>query len=299
MRTNRPILFVGTSTLDHLALVDQIPERDQRVKARSMLTCGGGPAATAAVAARTLGAPCHLVSAVGDDPAGSHILEEFRGCDIPTDGIQIIEGGHSSVSLIHVESNGLRTITAFGGVIEQYDLGRFPARLVEQSAIVHADGNHPPLTLEAFRTAKRHGVITSLDGGNMSEQALADLLPLTDIFITDAKSLPAELKHRGHEEACRLLAESGPECVVITNGKEGCVMRTSDGVFIERGIPVQVVDTTGAGDNFHGAFVFGVWKGLSMTETLKLANAFAAVSCEGLGGRGRLVSYDYIRERYL
>lgn len=290
-----PILFVGTSTLDHLALVDRIPERDQRIKASQLLTCGGGPAATAAVAAQTLGAPCTLISAIGDDLAGKLIVDELREFGVSTDGMQVIVNGHSSVSLIHVESNGLRTITAFGGVIEAYDLDRFPEYLVENCAIVHADGNYPPLTERAFRAARKYKKKTSLDGGNMSDEALEALLPLTDIFITDAKSLPGACKHLTHEEACRLLAASGPECVVITNGKDGCTMWTSEGISKERGVRVEVVDTTGAGDNFHGAFVFGVWKGFSLHDTLRLANAFAAVSCEGLGGRGKLVSYEYIR----
>jgi len=290
-----PILFVGTSTLDHLALVERIPESDQRIRALQMISCGGGPAANAAAAAKTLGAPCSLLSAVGDDKTGAEIVADLRALGIAVDGVQVVPGGQSSASLIHVERNGNRTITAFGGVIERYDLARLPEHLIEQCAIVHADGNNPRLTERVFQIAKRLGIMTSLDGGNIPEQALMRLLPLTNVFITDAKSVPASMESGTDVEICKAFAAHGPSCVVITNGKQGCTMWTGESAYDEPGLRVKVVDTTGAGDNFHGAFVYGLWDGLSLPECLRLANLFAAVSCEGLGGRGKLCTPDELK----
>ncbi|WP_248928918.1 carbohydrate kinase family protein [Paenibacillus hamazuiensis] len=294
-----PIAFVGTATWDQIALVDRLPQSDQRIKARDLLSCGGGPAANAAVSAQVLGAPCLLISCVGDDTTGKNIVDDLRRYSIGTQGIQIIHGGRSSNSLIQVESTGLRTITYFGGVLAKYDLQAFPEQLIEQCALVHADGNHPALTLKTFQLARQYGKLTSLDGGNIPEDVLNTMLEFVDVFITDVKSLPEALRDMSLDEACKELSKAGPRCVAITNGKHGCTMWTEEGIHTEPGIAVQVIDTTGAGDDFHGAFAFGLWKGLSYDACLKLSNIFAAISCEGLGGRGKLLSFDELEQKYL
>ncbi|MFC4601843.1 PfkB family carbohydrate kinase [Cohnella hongkongensis] len=295
-----PIVFVGTATLDHIALVDRVPHSDQRIPALELIQCGGGPAANAAAAARALGAPCSLISAVGDDAAGAAIVAELERDGIETSGVQVVQGGRSSTSLIHVESSGLRAITYYGGVLQDYELSRFPAESVRQAALVHADGNRPELTLLALQTAKHLGIPTSLDGGNIREGDLERLLPYVDVFITDVKSLPQALAELPPEQACLELAQSGPSCTAITLGKQGCVLWSeAQGFSRVQGIPVKALDTTGAGDNFHGAFAYGLWKGMAPADNLKLSNAFAALSCEGLGGRGRLATFEEIDRLYL
>ncbi|MFB9276868.1 PfkB family carbohydrate kinase [Cohnella cellulosilytica] len=295
-----PIVFVGAATLDHIALVDRVPRSDQRIPARELIQCGGGPAANAAAAARALGAPCALISAVGDDAAGAAIAAELERDGIAAADVQVVRGGRSSTSLIHVESSGLRTITYYGGVLQAYDLARFPLESVERCALVHADGNFPELTLLALQTARRCGKITSLDGGNIREADLERLLPYVDVFITDVQSLPQALSGLSPEQTCLELGKSGPSCTAVTLGKRGCALWSRTHGFTQvQGVPVKALDTTGAGDNFHGAFAYGLWKGMTPFESLRLANAFAALSCEGLGGRGRLASFEEIDRLYL
>lgn len=293
---SKKILFVGTSTLDYIALVEKVPESDERIKALDLITSGGGPAANAAVSAKTLGAEVSIISIVGNDSAGREIINELQHFGVDTTGIQISNRGSSPTSLIHVEKrSGLRSITHFGGVSKYYDFDLFPLKLLEESSIVHADGNYIPLTLHTFRLAKKLGKITSLDGGNIQENDLFTLLPYTDILITDMKSIPKELKGHNQRDICLQLSKFGPKTVGITKGKHGCILFHTNLFFEEPNYPVDVMDTTGAGDNFHGAFAFATWKGLSPGKCLRLSNIFAANSCKALGGRGNLQSYETIK----
>lgn len=292
----KPIVFVGTATMDFLALVDRLPASDERIRARKMVQSGGGPAANAAVAAASLGAPAALISAVGEDSYGSDIVAELHRWGVDISGVQTVPGGDSSASLILIESGGQRAITYYGGVLNRFDLDRFPEELVQRGSLVHADGNFPKLTLKAFTAAKHAGVTTSLDGGNIPEDTLAELLPYTDILITDRKSLPAWARSLPLEEACRRLQEKGPEVVGVTLGQNGSVLLDRGEWLRAEGMAVEAVDTTGAGDNYHGAFVYGIWRGLPMDECLRLANVFASLSCLGLGGRGSLPDAERLKQ---
>lgn len=294
---HKSILFVGTSTIDHIALVKNIPTRDERIAAKNLIKCGGGPAANAAAAAKALGANCSIISVVGADEYGKEIVEDLQSRKINTEGIQISSLGHSPTSLIQVEENsGLRTITHFGGVSQYYDFTSFPIHLLKSSSVIHADGNFMPLTLYTFKKAKKLDIITSLDGGNISKKDLNEILPYTDVFITDIKSIPENLKNLNHVEICKEFTKLGPSIVGITKGENGCILFDSKKFYNEELYKVKVVDTTGAGDNFHGAFAFGLWKGLPLDKCLKISNVFAAHSCKGLGGRGNLLDYESLKK---
>lgn len=295
---NKPILFVGTATIDYIALVEKIPKSDERIKALNLIKCGGGPAANAATAAKALGASCALISVVGDDPEGEEIINELEELGINTSGIQRSTQGKSPRSLIHVEKgNGNRTITHYGGVIQNYNIDQFPIELLKEASLVHADGNHVSLTLHVFKLAKELAIPTSLDGGNIKEEDLELLLPFTDVFITDKKSIPPSYRNiTDYLDVCKELAKKGPHTVGITLGSDGAVVFDSSNFIKTPNYTVKVVDTTGAGDNFHGAYAFGLWYGLNARQCLNLSNIFAAKSCEALGGRGNLVNFEAIKD---
>jgi sulfofructose kinase len=114
------------------------------------------------------------------------------------------------------------------------------------------------------------------------------LLPLVDVLIASERFPPAYTGQEDPVQAGRSLLERGPEIVVVTLGAEGCLCLWEDQAIYVPGFQVDVVDTTGAGDAFHGAFLYGLLQGWELECTVVFANAVAAINCTRLSGRAGL-----------
>jgi sugar/nucleoside kinase (ribokinase family) len=144
-----------------------------------------------------------------------------------------------------------------------------------------------PATVYAAKLARKRGIKTSFDG-DVYEKITEDNLDLIDILIGSEFFYVERFKDREFKnlrENCFALKRRGPEIVVITLGSRGCAGVYGDTYFESPGFPVEVVDTTGAGDVFHGAFLFGLLKGYDVEYTARFANAASAIKCTRQGGR--------------
>jgi len=112
-----------------------------------------------------------------------------------------------------------------------------------------------------------------------------DLIGLVDIAIASDDWVRMALKAKTVQEALEKLFARGVEIAGITLGSEGSIFKTEEEVFRQRGFKVKVVDTTGAGDVFHGAFAYGIAEGWDIRKTAEFASAVAAIKCKRLGGR--------------
>lgn len=282
----------GSCAFDVLLTVDKVPERDQRVAARSVLARGGGPAATASVALRRLGPSVTFVSAVGDDVFGRLILEELESETIDISHIQVLEATTSTVSSVVIDATGARSMAVYGGCIGKFELKRFDFATLPDARAILLDGNNTKLAIEAGRWAKARTIPVLLDGGNISGEDLRPLLEFVDIYIPDIQSARKQLgSDIAPADMCRAFAELGPSTVCITLGEEGSIA-FEDGRMHEMGPAsgIPIIDTTGAGDNFHGAFQFCRLQDWDMARTLAFSNAFAALACRGIGGRASIGS---------
>jgi sulfofructose kinase len=270
-----------------LLTVDQAPGSDQRVLARSASSGGGGPAATAAAALARLALRVELVSVVGDDIFGDLIRTELSRLGVGIDGIQILADSQSTISSVLIEKTGRRSMAVFNGCLSRIDLSAVNFDRIDQARCIHLDGNNIHLAEAAAGRARKSGTFVSLDGGNISAASITRLLPFVDAYIPDEQSLVRQFGPLDLREACRKLHAAGPTIVCITRAERGSL--AYDGrSFIEAparaGIPI--VDTTGAGDNFHGAFIYGHLAGWPLEEILTFSNTFAALCCRAVGGRG-------------
>jgi sugar/nucleoside kinase (ribokinase family) len=155
---------------------------------------------------------------------------------------------------------------------------------ITQAKILHLDGHHLEASILAARWAREAGVLVSLDAETVSPQT-RQLVPLTQVLISD-ETFPR--KYTGKKNlisALEIIQSQGPLLVGATLGKEGAVIMSDYQLISSPGFPVKTVDTTGAGDVFHGAFLFGLLKGWELRQTLDFANAAAAMNCRVLGGR--------------
>ncbi len=155
---------------------------------------------------------------------------------------------------------------------------------IQAARVLHLDGQFMPAAIQAARWAREAGVKVCYDG-NHPRDGLEDLLPLVDWLVV-AEPFPAAVTGTldTQEAACDLL-KLGAEVLVVTQGERGCEAWTDGERFQAPGFSVQAVDTTGAGDAFHGAFVYAMLQGWDLKRVARFANAVAAINCRTLGGR--------------
>jgi sugar/nucleoside kinase (ribokinase family) len=293
------IVGIGVATVDLLALVDRFPAQEAVQQAHAMEMQGGGPVATALVAAARLGASAAMLDSVGGDWRGQQIVRHLAEEGVGVDAVAVHPGATSAVACVLVErGSGARTIIHRPGSAPELRPHELPRGLIERARILHMNGRHLQASLEAARWARDSGVGVSFDGGaHRYRPELREAVRLTDYCIvardfaeqyTRAADLPAA--------AGALLAE-GPSLAVITDGVRGSVVASRAGdLFHQRAFPVpRVVDTTGCGDSYHGAFLFGLLRGYPLRQTAALASAVAAINAQHLGGRAGLPSLEQAR----
>jgi sugar/nucleoside kinase (ribokinase family) len=138
-----------------------------------------------------------------------------------------------------------------------------------------------------------------LDGGKTSWEVSSDmvsLVELTDILICGSGFGPALTGKQDIREAGEALLTRGPHLVVQTEGAAGCYTTTALECFHTPAFKVEVMDTTGAGDVFHGAYIFGLLQGWDHKRIARFATAVAAIKCTRLGGRSGIPGFAEVQK---
>ena len=292
IRDGGQAVFVGAITFDTIALVASAPGPDERVVADQICSAGGGPAATAAVAAARLGVSSAVIGAVGDDDEGRRALDGLRQEGVDTQGVAVVPGRQTQASLVVVHAaSGTRTICTRAVPPLQLDGGPAVRDLLAGATWVHADH----LGWPAVRALglRRGGTRLSVDAGNpVPGLAPADV----DLFVPTLEALERSYGRRSPQQLLDAAIEDGAGTVVATRGADGSLAATSDGQRAEApGHPVDVCSTLGAGDVFHGALVAAMVHGLPLPRALHYANVAAALSCRGLDGRSAIPTHDEVQ----
>lgn len=292
------VLGIGNCTLDQIAVVDRLPEADVK---KSMLTFsvqGGGAAATAMVSLARWDVEASFVGKVGGDERGSKIARTIGDEGVGIEDLIFETNAISQLSFIVVESGSGRkqTYVTSGSVspIEPYELDE---SLLDGVGILLVDGSHPQAELKMMRAARERGITCVLDAARI-EDSTAEAVALCDYLVVSERFASQFAGVGQLKSLCESLLTKGPQSVVVTLGDEGCVAMSKEDPEMIRidAVPVEVVDRTGAGDVFHGAIVHGIVKGKSLADTVRFANAAAALACTDLGGRGAIPTLEAIDE---
>jgi sugar/nucleoside kinase (ribokinase family) len=294
-------LGIGVAVRDIAVQLDQFPSSNRKYQAKDLFEVGGGPVPTALVTLARLGNRVGFAGVVGDSATGRFIAESLRKEDVDTNGIVFRDGFHSPTSVILVE-NGKRTILE----CFQYDLpltlGELEAKDVsfDQCRFFLMDARLPEIHLEGARRVRKAGGQVVLDCGH-PRRGVDELLKHTDIAIM-SYTYPETLYGPDYNledfltELSRKLPEDGPQIAGLTLGADGCAIFTPSTPFVRiPGHEVDAVDSTGAGDVFHGAFVHAYGQAGSPIEAARFANAAAALKCRGMTGRFPLPLEEEIR----
>lgn len=277
--------MVGSSCIDHIWQIADFPPQHSRTHAKSYQLQGGGCAATAAVTASRLGAYAELWSWHGDDANGQAASQELRHFGVNIDYLRSSSRAQTTVSGILVSPQGERYIfpymdSSIDDSLEGLDFSR-----IARFDCVLSDSQHPILNEAVLQAAKAAKVPIVADFGNTRNWHLA---AYTDYLIVSEECACDVLGRNDPEAALAALRHHDEQYVGITLGEEGYLYEQSGH---RRHIPafaVEVVDTTGAGDVFHGAFAYGIARGWNLDYCGLFASVTAALSCTALGGRAAI-----------
>jgi ribokinase len=279
------VVGVGYTALDYLGVVSHLPLENTKLEMREFAIQGGGPAATAMVTLRRLGLTASYIGKVGDDGFGARMLEELRGEGVDVSSVVVEHGATSQYAFIMVDARtAARTIVWTRGSVSRLAAQEVNLELVTSARGLLIDDLEPEAALAAARAARSRGIPVLIDAGSLRD-GVRELLPYCDYIvaselfagqISGGASLPRSLE---------VLRSFGPKASVVTLGERGCAFLSSAGLVEVAGFPMNAVDTTGAGDVFHGAYLFAALQGWDTLRACTFANAVAALKCERLGGR--------------
>jgi len=285
------IACVGIAVQDRLYYLNQLPECGGKYVAQHYREIGGGPAATAAVAAARLGAHVDFIGRVGDDATGKALLDELENWGVNTAFSRSCKNANSSQSAILVDEQGERIIVNYPSPELPEDASWLHEIDFTAYDVVLADVRWHQGAKTAFTLARSAGVTTVLDA-DITPQDISELVALADHAAFSAPGL-----QRLSGEGDLLLALKRAQAITnghvyVTQGKSGCYWLENNELRHHAGFRVEVVDTTGAGDVFHGALAVKLAQRIEIYESIRFANAVAALKCTRPGGRAGIPDCD-------
>ena len=286
---------LGLNAVDHLIVVPHFPEFNTKTPFISHTLAPGGQCATAMVTLARLGMRARYIGTVGSDAAGRLQIDSIKSEGVECSGVAIVEGAETQTAFIIIDQvTGERTILwnrdkRLTVTADEVDRGA-----VTSGRVLHLDGHDVAGSITAATFAREAGVPTVLDIDN-AYPGYENLLSLIDFIIcssTFAERVTGESELR---VGLRKLAQrSGSPFVAATTGRDGALAYFRDQYIHSPGFDVECKDTTGAGDAFHGGFIYGLLAGFGVEETLRFANAVAALNCRSVGARTALPTLNEV-----
>lgn len=281
-------LFVGTAVWDVVVELPHQPPPDGRVVADEIVSGGGGPAATAAVAFARLGLPARLAASVGDDREGAAVRAALAADDVDSSLLRTVPGAATGGSVVLVDrSRDSRTICVRPG-----PLPSVTAADVAAASWLHVD--HQGLAvvreiIEALSAGTPRPVI-SYDAGNLDPHRCP---PWVDLYAPTLGTLRDLYGDRPTDTLLDAALTDGARWVVATDGARGVVAADASGHYrVAAHDAIGVRSTLGAGDVFHGALLAAFARDMDLPAATAYANAAAALSCRGLDGRSAIPDHD-------
>lgn len=283
--TSVTVSGIGQCSLDYLALTDSYPEADTKKEVLQWHEQGGGPVATALAALSRFGMPCRFHGITGDDEAGIKIRQSLASEGIDIHGLIRRKNAVSQLAFIIIDAaTAKRTIfwkRPSGKELKSRELGD---SFLRNSQFLLLDGLMSEVSLYAAKKAQSLNIPVMLDAGRV-RLGMIELAGISDYVVASeefAKDLSIGASLRSLEKTRR---ELGCRVFTVTYGRKGSITSSAEQSFRTPAFEVNAVDTTGAGDVFHGGYIFGLLQGWDLRSTVVFASAAAAMKCREMGGR--------------
>ena len=299
------IIGLGMACLDVIIRASQLPTWDQGVRLSAVAIEGGGPSATAIVASQRLGIKSGFIGTYGNDRLGNIKVQTLVENDVDISRMVCRNEPENQVVMVAVqEETGERIFSGLNLPNQALSPQEVNRDYITTADFLHLDGYHPKAALQAARWMKESGKRVMLDGsstrGPISEE-MKDLIRETDVLISGKGFGYALTGETDLWEAGRKMRALGPEIIVQTEGSDGSyTIAGSDEIYVPA-FDVEVVDTTGAGDVFHGAFLVGLLHGWDIQSVVTFSTAVAGIKCTQISGRRGIPTFnqtmDFLDER--
>lgn len=285
------VICLGLSALDQVWRVPTFfSGGSQKIRAPQYATMGGGMAATAAVTVARLGGIAAFWGRGGDDAAGREMSKALSEQGVDVSQFRLFPDGQSSVSGILVDADGERQIVNFRGQFpEQADW--LSLDQVKVASAVLADPRWLTGAVALFTAARANGIPTVLDADVADAEVFETLLPLTDHAIFSEPALSG-FAGSADDRALAKVAKYGGAVAAVTRGANGVSWLAGNVRRHRPAYVVNAIDTTGAGDVFHGAYALAIGAHLEADDAMSFAAAAAALKCTRPGGRAGIPSLE-------
>ncbi len=290
-RSKVDVVGLGLNATDTVMSVPKFPALGGKERVVSLSMQAGGQMTTALVACSRLGLKVRYIGKMGNDSRGRFQLASLRREGFDLKHVQLMRGVPSQYGCIIVDqATGERTVfwdrdarlTVLPSEIE-------PAAIAS-GRLLHLDGCDVDAALAAARMAHRAGIPVVADFDTVYKN-VETLFPFIDYLIASTQFLPAVT---GQADPFKVLENMARVYKVrmpgMTLGRDGAVVYHEGRFHYSPGFVVETMDTTGAGDVFHGAFAYALLASWDIPRALDFANAMAALNCTALGARGGIKS---------
>lgn len=289
------ILCVGQSVYDITFPCDTTIVENQKYRIYNRLECMGAPAANAAYLCALWGAHTHLMARVGNDLFGKEIIRQLQQVGVHTDTMYIDKEHPTSISCIIANTtNGNRTILNSPMKETAYPIS-FPEQAFDT---ILMDGHELQASLDTMK--EYPNAKTVLDAGTYKIEIIeliqaVDFLVCSQDFAYQYTGITIDLENKDTlHRTFQKLKEINTNTIVITLGEQGVVYEEDKHIHHIPAFKANAIDTTGAGDIFHGAFTYFITNGYSLEETIRLSSLTSSISVESLGGQTSIPTLDVV-----
>jgi len=294
MRETVDVFGFGHCCIDYLTILDPFPDKGMKGDVVEALVIAGGPVPIALSTAAAFGCRTRFFGKVGNDDDGNQIAKELHKDGVDVSEIIIDRDCVTARAYIWIDRNdGSRTIALDYRKTNWIKAQEVDPDLIEGCKLFLCDNRSAVATLKALQFAKEAGAITMIDAGSVRPR-FDEMLKLVDYAIVSKDLGDTLSKGIGARETAEMLVSMGSGTAVVTCGAGGSVYCDGSETMHIPGFTIDIVDTTGAGDVFHGAFAYGLLENWNLSRVVRFANAAAALSCRKLSGRMGIPSLDEI-----
>ena len=294
------------AVVDVVIRLERMPRWDDPGRVSGFALADGGPAGTACAVAATFGVRTGFIDTVGNDEMAARKLRSLEEAGVDVSHMVRREAPEEHVVIVYVqEQTGERYFSFLRGFVSQpvrpEELDR--AYLVS-APYLHLDGAHVEAALQAARWAHEAGRTVVLDASKTDRPVpgpMRALVAETDVLVCGSGFGAMLTGYEDRWQAGRAVLDMGPRIVVQTEGADGSYTVSPDDQFHTPAFEVDVIDTTGAGDVFHGAYLVGLVLGWDLRRIATFASAVSAIHCTVLGNRKGIPSIEevdtFLRQR--
>lgn len=290
-------LTIGHASYDITFRVDKYPIENTKQRVGKHIDCGGGPASNAGYLLALWGCDVSFQGVAGNDYYGEMIKAEFNSVNVDTTYLELIDNFETDLSIIIANStNASRTIiTSKDNIVPKCSMPND-----NKYDVILVDGEEEEMSKRVLLNNK--SAIKVIDAGTCKPSTVS-LCPYVD-YLVCSKNFALDytkLEYDGSIDSLikiyNKLVSDFHNTVVITLEDKGCFTKIDDEYKLIPSIKVKAVDTTGAGDIFHGAFTYFISHNYSLLDTCRLSNLTGALSTLKVGGRYSVPKLEAVLER--